>query len=124
MMVHLFGAVSSPGCANFGLKRAADDGEFEFGEAAANFVRNNFYVDDGLISSFFSEAINLLQNSRDLCARAGLKLHKVLSNKLEVLECLPESDRATSKSFNIRTDSLPLERALELFGAFKRYVSI
>ena len=26
MKVHLFGAVSSPGCANFGLKRAADDG--------------------------------------------------------------------------------------------------
>ena len=58
------------------------------------------------------EAIDLLQNSRYLCARAGLKLHEVVSNKLEVLECLPESDRATSKSFNIRTDSLPLERAL------------
>ena len=86
--VHLFGAVSSPGCANFGLKRAAND-----------------------VSSV-KEAIDLLQNSRDLCARAGLKLHKVLLNKLEVLECLPESDRATSKSFNIRTDSLPLERAL------------
>ena len=39
-------------------------------------------------------------------------MHEVVSNKLEVLECLPESDRATSKSFNIRTDSLPLERAL------------
>ena len=113
MMVHLFGAVSSPGCANFGLKRAADDGEIEFGEAAVNFVRNNFYVDDGLISvSSVKEAIDLLRNSRDLCARAGLKLHEVVSNKLEVLECLPESDRATSKSFNIRTDSLPLERAL------------
>ena len=112
-MVHPLGAGSSPGCANFGLKRAADDGEFEFGEAAANFVCNNFYVDDGLISvSSVKEAIDLLQNSRDLCARAGLKLHKVVSNKLEVLECLPESDRATSKSFNIRTDSLPLERAL------------
>ena len=112
-MVHLFGAVSSPGCANFGSKRAADDGEIEFGEAAANFVRNNFYVDDGLISvSSVKEAIDLLQNSRDLCARAGLKLHEVVSNKLEVLECLPESDRATSKSFNIRTNSLPLERAL------------
>ena len=67
-MVHLFGAVSSPGCANFGLKRAADDGEIEFGEAAANFVRNNFYVDDGLISvSSVKEAIDLLRNSRDLC---------------------------------------------------------
>ena len=88
-MVHLFGAVSSPGCLNFGLKRAADD-----------------------VSSV-KEAIDLLQNSRDLCARAGLKLHKVLSNKLEVLECLPESDRATSfKSFDIRTDTLSLERAL------------
>ena len=41
-----------------------------------------------------------------------MKLHEVVSNKLEVLECLFESDRATSKSFNIRTDSLPLERAL------------
>ena len=85
-----------------------------FGEAAANFVRNNFNVDDGPISvSSVKKAIELLQNSRDLCARAGLKLHEVVSNKLEVLECLPESDRATSfKSFNIRTDSLPLERAL------------
>ena len=58
MMVHLFGAVSSPGCANFGLKRAADDGEFEFGEVAANFVRNNFYIDDVSCFNFFSERSN------------------------------------------------------------------
>ena len=50
MKVHLFGAASSPGCANFGLKRAADDGEDEFGTEAANFIRNDFYVDDGLKS--------------------------------------------------------------------------
>ena len=114
MIIHLFGAVSSPGCANFGLKRAADNGEFEFGEADANFVRNNFNVDDGLISvSSVEETIDLLKNSRNLCARAGLKLHKVLLNKLEVLECLPESDRATSfKLLDIPSDNLPLERAL------------
>ena len=34
MIVHLFGAGSSPGCANFGLKRAADDGEHDFGTEA------------------------------------------------------------------------------------------
>ena len=33
MKVHLFGAVSSPGCANFALQRAAEDGEQEFGTA-------------------------------------------------------------------------------------------
>ena len=35
MKVHLFGAASSPGCANFAFKRAADDGEKEFGSEAA-----------------------------------------------------------------------------------------
>ncbi|XP_072179402.1 uncharacterized protein [Diadema setosum] len=47
MKVHLFGATSSPGCANFGLKRAADDGEEEFGKDAADYIRKEFYVDDG-----------------------------------------------------------------------------
>ena len=31
MKVHLFGAGSSPGGANFGLKKARDDGEAEYG---------------------------------------------------------------------------------------------
>ena len=44
----LFGAVSSPRCANFLLKQAANDSEAEFGTDAANFMRNYFYVDDGL----------------------------------------------------------------------------
>ena len=37
MKVHLFGAASSPGCSNFGLMRAAEDGEEEFGSDAADF---------------------------------------------------------------------------------------
>ena len=50
MPVHLFGATSSPSCANFALKKTADDYEEEFGAQAANFIRHNFYVDDGLKS--------------------------------------------------------------------------
>ena len=38
MTVYLFGATSSPGCANFAPKRAAQDGEGEFGSAAADFL--------------------------------------------------------------------------------------
>nr|XP_054760909.1 uncharacterized protein LOC129267199 [Lytechinus pictus] len=48
MKVHLFGATSSPGCANYGFKKAADDGEAEFGSDAASYIRDDFYVDDGL----------------------------------------------------------------------------
>jgi hypothetical protein len=47
MTVHLFSAASSPGCSNFALKVAADDNEESLGAAAAEFLRRNFYVDDG-----------------------------------------------------------------------------
>ncbi|KAG1651579.1 hypothetical protein GQR58_026910 [Nymphon striatum] len=95
MKVHLFGATSSPGCANFGLRKAADDGEEQYGKAAADFVRRNFYVDDGLKSvSTVSEAILLIRNSQNLCQNAGLKLHKFLCNNEHVLEAIPEKDRS------------------------------
>ena len=50
MKVHVFGAASSPGCAKYGLKKAADDGEAEYGTEAAEFIKRDFYVDDGLKS--------------------------------------------------------------------------
>ena len=50
MTVHLFGAASSPGCSNFALKTAAEDNEESLGNAAADFPRRDFYVDDGLKS--------------------------------------------------------------------------
>ena len=48
MTVHLFRAGSSPGCYNFALKKSADDHEQEFGFQSAEFLRKDFYVDDGL----------------------------------------------------------------------------
>ena len=48
MNVHLFGAVSSPGVANFGLRATAETGRGQFGQAAADFLQQDFYVDDGL----------------------------------------------------------------------------
>lgn len=49
MAVHLFGATSSPGCANFGLKYLAQQHKVNH-PLAAEFVERNFYVDDGLTS--------------------------------------------------------------------------
>ena len=92
MKVHLFGASSSPGCANFGLRRAGDDGE-EFGTDAAAFIRKNFYVDDGLKSvSTVPEAIQLIKASQAICSKACLRLHKIVSNNKEVLEAFPVDD--------------------------------
>ena len=41
MLVHLFGATSSPSCANFGLKQTADDNQEMFSEEAVRTLRRN-----------------------------------------------------------------------------------
>ncbi|KAK3734389.1 hypothetical protein QZH41_006200 [Actinostola sp. cb2023] len=114
MKVHLFGAASSPGCANFGFKRAADDGQEEFGADAANFIKRDFYVDDGLKSVQTSqEAIELIDNCKAICAKAGLRLHKISSNSPEVIQAVPVEDRAKSlQEIDFMNDPLPIERTL------------
>lgn len=65
MYVHLIGAASSPGCANFGMKQMASENETEFETDVANFVRHNFFVDDGLkFVSTISDAVTLIQKVR------------------------------------------------------------
>ena len=65
MKAHLYGTSSSPGCAHFGLRRAAHDAEEEFGADAATFIHKNFFVDDGLKSvPTVSEAIPLIKASQ------------------------------------------------------------
>ena len=70
MTVHLFGATSFPSCANFVLKQTANDCEGEYGEKAADFIRNNFYVDDGLKSvppTALASAVELVKNVEAMC---------------------------------------------------------
>ena len=112
--VHLFGATSSPGCANFALKTAADDYEDECGSNAANFVRQDFYVDDGLKSVLTAQdAIKLIEDVKTLCKRGGFRLHKFLSNDREVIKAIPSEDLATDiKNLDLGRDDLPIERAL------------
>ena len=73
MTVHLFGAVSSPACANFALKRTADDNERDLGVEPANFLRKDFYVDDGLKSvPTIAEAVRLIRLIKEMCRREAL----------------------------------------------------
>lgn len=114
MTAHLFGATSSPSVANFALKKAADDYECE--SDAAKFIRNNFYVDDGLKSvATKEEAVTLIEQSKELCRRGGFNLHKFLSNNKDVLAEISPHERADGvKSFEFgkSEDTLPIERTL------------
>ena len=112
--VHLFGATSSPGCANFALKRTAQDSECELGPAASDFLRNDFYVDDGLKSSAtIEEANHLIKSVKEMCRRGGFNLQKFVSNKKEILKNIPMIDRVDDlKNINLDLDKLPMEQAL------------
>ena len=114
MTVHLFGATSSPGCANFGLKRIAADNEEEFGKETADFLRHDFYVDDGLKSLPNTEkTLSLIDNSIAMCRKGGVRLCKFVSNQRDILDSLAPDDRAKDlKDVNMVSDKLPLERAL------------
>jgi hypothetical protein len=112
MTVHLFGAASSPSCANFALKRVAEDYKTEFDLDTVQTVKRNFYVDDCLKSVESNEkAIRLANQLRDLLAKAGFRLTKWISNSVEVFESLPESERSATVT-SLDFSEPHLERAL------------
>ena len=114
MTVHLFGATSSPGCANFALKSTADKYEDVCGTEAAEFVRKDFYVDDGLKSvPSVEQAKELIRSTTSLCSKGGFRLHKFTSNSQEVIESVSPEDRAKdAKDHRPVTNDPSLERAL------------
>ena len=98
MIVYLFGVSNSPGCVDFGLRRAADNGEEDFGTDAAAFICKDFYTDDGLKSaSTVPEAIQFIKASQAICSKACLRFHKIVSNKKEVFEASPVDDLSKKK---------------------------
>lgn len=114
MTVHLFGAASSPSCANFGLRQIAFDYESQYGLDVGVFLRDNFYVDDGLKSVPDEDtAVSLVHRTIQLCKQGGLKLHKFISNSRTVLESIPAEYRIDGiQKVDLRLESLPVERTL------------
>ena len=88
--------------------------ESEFGTEAADFVRNEFYIDDGLKSvATDAEAIELIQKTTEMCKGSGLRLHKFISNSDRVLDSLDQRDRASSvKELDFNKDGAKIERPL------------
>lgn len=113
MCVHLFGAVSSGGCANYALRQTADDCEAQFGPEVAETIRRNFYVDDMLKSvNEVTKAKTLVAGVQAGCASGGFRLTKFVSNSREVLDSVPVEHRAPSVANLDLLNSLPVERAL------------
>ena len=113
MCIHIFGAISSPSCANYALKRTAEDNRERLGDVVADIILCDFYVDDMLKSTEDDDsAISLLSGVQASCGEGGFNLTKVVSNSLKVINSTSVDKRAASlKEFEL-CKKLPVERAL------------
>ena len=114
MTVHPFGGVWSPSCANLALQCTAADNRDQFDEEVIKCAYRNFYVDDCLKSVATQEkAVLFVKQLTELLACGGFRLTKWISNCREVLETIPEGERAKQvKNLDMSYDKLPVERAL------------
>ena len=115
MLVHIFGAKSSPCCANKALNRTAQDNKETYPSEVVKTVHRNFYIDDVLKSVPSTEqAIRLTSGLTELLKEGGFRLTKFASNSREVLQSIPPELRAKS-TLDLDLDRLPLERALGVY---------
>ncbi len=84
------------------------------GSDATEFLRKDFYVDDGLKSlATTSEAISLMKETKEMCRRGGFNLQKFISNKKQVIEAIPKKDRAEKiRNLDLTKEEMPIEQAL------------
>ncbi|XP_055522586.1 uncharacterized protein LOC129716774 [Wyeomyia smithii] len=95
-----YGLASSPFLATMALRQLADDEE-QLYPLAAKAVKNSFYIDDMLSGADSEEeAIELLQQVRDMLHSGGFDVHKVCSNSSAVLQVVPEDKRETINKIN------------------------
>ena len=90
---HVFGAKSSPTCANYGLQQSGQDNKIEFLEASFTIDRN-FYMDDLVKSVDTSQqAIKCYRQLVETLNNSGFTLKKWASNCPEVTENTPLENR-------------------------------
>ena len=112
MLVHIFGATSSPCCATYCLRQSADWYGSNFDPDISKVVNRDFYVDDCLTSACTIEsAITLVEGLRKLLALGGFRLTKWISSSADVLNSIPPEERAKSVT-NVDLEESVKERVL------------
>ena len=98
MNVHLFDATSKPSVVGFCMRKTADDNKFLFSETAIDTLHRSFYVDDMLRSVPRVEAAKkLILEMKSHLDKGGFKLTQFISSHRDVIDTIPEDERAKSE---------------------------
>ena len=104
MLVHIFGATSSPSICGYALRRTAADNSERFSSKTIDAVLRGFYVDD-LLKSFETtgEMLEVTKELQELLAKG-------MSNERKVLNAFPRAPAV--KDLDLNHDSLLMDLAL------------
>ncbi len=104
LLVHVFGATSSPSVANYALQQSANASGCD--ERTKTAIEKGFYVDDFLKSEATpDEAISMLKKVDNVLRESHFHLTGYNSNSMDVLASVPESDLATGvKIYELPSD--------------------
>lgn len=94
MLVHIFGATSSPSVCGYAPKKTPRDNNGDFSRETVDAAMRDFYV-DALLKSFKTtrDAVEITKHLQELLTRGGFKLTKFMSNAREVLGAFRPEDR-------------------------------
>ncbi|KAK7910443.1 hypothetical protein WMY93_015127 [Mugilogobius chulae] len=114
MRVHIFGNSPFPAIAIYGLRRAAKELERDYSSHTTQLVESHFYMDDALLSfTSETEATETVEQLQEMLAISNLRLHKIASNCVNVINHFPAEDRAKDiKDLDLFADDLPVQRSL------------
>lgn len=111
MVVHLFGATSSPSICGFALRKTASSLPPDSDPSAREALLKSFYVDDFLRAfQSVAEATSLIKVLCTALKTCGFNLTKFTSNNSAVLKSIPASD--VRPAVEMTLDSSVTERAL------------
>ena len=97
MKVHLFGAKSSPSCASFALLQTTKQFGHQYSPTIAAVVRNNFYVDDCLVSVDEDQTgVCLVKELSEMLALGGFHLTKWVSTSEHITNSIDAKERSGS----------------------------
>lgn len=106
MTRHVFGNTASPAVANYGFRKVVQTAK----NNVKNLIRDNFHVDDGLVScKTVEKTVDLvLRTKQALHDNGNIRLHKFASNSRRVLNGLEQGELAEDlKDLDLETATLP-----------------
>ena len=100
MLVHLFGATSSPSCANFCLRHTANEFGHLYHPTISKVVDRNFYVDDCLISFPSRSCLGKNTAKRNACSKK-ISFEKMNCQQCKTLDNIPIAKQSTKAGYSL-----------------------